>query len=177
MRTLETSIQLISSDNTSLICTWEANRNLHTCSLVGHGKHIREQLKVQDLLLTQIWHWHLLMRARTHSGEPEANANTRGGSPSLSRTSTFASLYSKIASTSSTLPRLQAKWRAVWPSAFCASRRELNELPLCPAVVLASNSLHWTHRVNRIRGTKKNILMPESKYLKWGKMRGIKTTK
>ncbi|KAF7836202.1 E3 ubiquitin-protein ligase KEG [Senna tora] len=58
----------------------------------------------RDLTLAFLW-----IRLRTHSGDPAANAKTRGGSPSLSKTSTFASLYSKIASTSSALPRLQAK--------------------------------------------------------------------
>lgn len=83
-----------------------------------------------------------LMRARTQSGDPAANANTIGGFPSLSGTSTSAKLYSKMASSISGKPRLQAKCRAVWPSLLCASKREIMELLSFPEGVLARRSLH-----------------------------------
>lgn len=81
------------------------------------------------------------MRAETHSGDPAANAKTSGGSPSLSNTSTFASLCTKIASTRSALPRLQAKWRAVWPSRFWASKSEDIALLPFPNATFARRSL------------------------------------
>jgi len=81
------------------------------------------------------------MRERMHSGDPAAKANIIGGFPSLSGTSASASLYSKMASTSSGQPRLQAKCRAVWPSALWASKREIMELLLFPEAVLARRSL------------------------------------
>lgn len=84
----------------------------------------------------------LLIRARTHSGDPAAKANTSGGSPSLSRISTLASSYSKIASTSRTLPLLQARWRAVCPSLFCASSSEETALLPAPDAAFARKFLH-----------------------------------